>query len=161
MAALAIWHGLSQPQRPLTRHYKYQRAAPPAARHPAPHLLLAARARPPLISHPPPSRAATPHMAVLSLGCRSDKDKENAPPQAAASGIAVKGQAMKRPGGGRKAPGRRPPLRDITCLFLAAPCPPPLALADAAAPEAVRPRAGAPDGVPVEQGRRSLRKGFR
>lgn len=105
-------------------------------------------------------------MAVLSLGCRTDK--ENALPPAA-RGIAVKSQAMKRPGGGSKAPPRRrPPLRDITCLFVVAPCPAPsavpLALAGAALPEAARPGAGAPDGAArrlIKQGNYSLRKAFR
>lgn len=105
-------------------------------------------------------------MAVLNLGCSSD-DKENAPPPSAARGIAVKRQTMKRPGGGSKAPHRRPPLRDITGLFVTAQCQPPstavlLARSDAALPEAVRPGAGgASDGVTVKRGSHSLRMGFR
>ncbi|CAD6251248.1 unnamed protein product [Miscanthus lutarioriparius] len=104
-------------------------------------------------------------MAVLSLDCGSDK--ENAPPPSAERGVAVKRQTMKRPGGARKAPRRRPPFRDITGLFVTAPCPPPstavlLAHSDAALPEAVRPGAGrASDGVTVKQGSHSLRMGFR
>ncbi|OEL21510.1 hypothetical protein BAE44_0017470 [Dichanthelium oligosanthes] len=102
-------------------------------------------------------------MAVLGLGCCGG-DKENAPP--AARGIAVKNQTMmKRPGVGSKAARRRPPLRDITGLFLAAPCrPPPAALpvlAGAELPEAMRARAGASDVVSLKQGRYSLTKGFR
>ncbi|CAN6237718.1 unnamed protein product [Urochloa humidicola] len=110
-------------------------------------------------------------MAVLNLGCSGGGgDKENAPPAAAARGIAVKNQtAMKRrPGAGCKAARRRPPLRDITELFLAAPCraPPPAALpaldhVEMPAPEALRAGARAPDGVALKQGRYSLRKGFR
>ncbi|KAK8461336.1 hypothetical protein SEVIR_1G016701v4 [Setaria viridis] len=104
-------------------------------------------------------------MAVLNLGSCGGGDKENAPP-AAARGIAVKIHVtMKRPGVGGKATRRRPPLRDITGLFLAAPSRPPpaalLALAEAELPEAVRARAGAPDGAAAKQGRYSLRKGFR
>ncbi|PAN04992.1 hypothetical protein PAHAL_1G107500 [Panicum hallii] len=70
-------------------------------------------------------------MAVLNLG--GSGGKENAPPPLpAAHGIAVKNQTMmKRPGAGGKAAWRRPPLRDITCLFLAARCRSPPALADA------------------------------
>lgn len=76
-----------------------------------------------------------------------------------------KHSAMKRPGGGSKKPAvllRRAPLRDITGVFFLAAS----AVADAAAspsaevPEAAR--AGVLDVVAVEQqGRRSLRKGFR
>ena len=105
-------------------------------------------------------------MAVLNLGCGG---KENAPPAAAAvRGIAVKNQiVMKRTGAGGKAARRRPPLRDITGLFLASACrPPPAALpmlADAEVPEAaVRARAaGGSDGAAARQGRYSLKKGFR
>ena len=106
-------------------------------------------------------------MAVLNLGCGG---KENAPPAAAAvRGIAVKNQiVMKRTGAGGKAARRRPPLRDITGLFLASPCrpSPPAALpalADAEVPEAaVRARAaGGSDGAAARQGRYSLKKGFR
>ncbi|KAG0532577.1 hypothetical protein BDA96_04G119200 [Sorghum bicolor] len=104
-------------------------------------------------------------MAVLNLGCGSG-DKENAPPPSAVRGIAVKRQTMKRPGEGSKAPRRRPPLRDITGLFVTAPRPPPstavmLALSDATLPETVRPGAGASDGVTVKRGSHSLRMGFR
>ncbi|CAL5022863.1 unnamed protein product [Urochloa decumbens] len=104
------------------------------------------------------------HMAVLNLGCScGGGDKENAPPPAAARGIAVKNQtAMKRrPGAGGKATRRRPPLRDITELFLAAP-PPALAQAELLLLEAASTRAGgASDCVALKPGRYSLRKGFR
>ncbi|CAO2038829.1 unnamed protein product [Urochloa humidicola] len=106
-------------------------------------------------------------MAVLNLASCGG-DKENAPPPAAARGIAVKNQtAMKRRhGAGGKAAQRRSPLRDIMGLFLAAPCqaPPPAALPElphAEVPEVLRAGAGAPDGAVAKQGRYSLRKGFR
>ncbi|GJM90753.1 hypothetical protein PR202_ga07062 [Eleusine coracana subsp. coracana] len=111
-------------------------------------------------------------MAVLNLLASGGSDKENAPPSAA-RGIAVRKQsAMKR---SKQAPRRRPPLRDITGLFLAASLPIPSAgpqgpeeepavVPDAAAAlaEAARAVAGAPsNGVATKQGRVSLRKGFR
>ncbi|CAL5059120.1 unnamed protein product [Urochloa decumbens] len=104
-------------------------------------------------------------MAVLNLGCSCrGGDKENAPPGAAARGIAVKNHtAMKRrPGAAGKAARRRPPLRDITALFLAAPPPAALlALPHAELLEAARTQAGASDCVALKPGRYSLRKGFR
>ncbi|TVU33261.1 hypothetical protein EJB05_25052, partial [Eragrostis curvula] len=113
-------------------------------------------------------------MAVLNLGCGGNSDKENAPP-AAVRGITVRKQSMmKRPGAGSKVSRKRPPLRDITFLFLADPRPltslapegregPEELVPDAPVlPEAVRTLAIAPsDGVAVKQGRPSLRKGFR
>ncbi|CAN6243754.1 unnamed protein product [Urochloa humidicola] len=108
-----------------------------------------------------PIQADPSQMAVLNLTSSSGGgDKENAPPPPAARGIAVKNQtAMKRrPGACGKAARRRPPLRDITSLFLAAPPP---ALPHAELLEAVSTPAGASDCVALKPGRYSLRKGFR
>ncbi|KAK3152631.1 hypothetical protein QOZ80_2BG0161530 [Eleusine coracana subsp. coracana] len=110
-------------------------------------------------------------MAVLNFASGGG-DKENAPPSAA-RGIAVRKQsAMKR---SKQAPRRRPPLRDITCLFLAASLPIPSAdpqgpeQEPAVVPDAVAVLAEAAPavtrapshGVATKQGRFSLRKGFR
>nr|CAB3449488.1 unnamed protein product [Digitaria exilis] len=118
-------------------------------------------------------------MAILNLGggCGGGggDDKENAPPSTA-RGVAVKSHTAmkKKPGlGSRATRRRRPPLRDITNLFVSAQCQSPataepalagteteVAVAVAVA-ETVRADASATGGVTLKQGRYSLVKGFR
>jgi hypothetical protein len=101
-------------------------------------------------------------MAVLACGS-STSNKENVPPYHA---VGVKSHGMKRPGAcGVKARRRwRPPLSDITNLFVAS-LPHSAAAASAAVPVSLwegqaAARSGAPDVVAVK-GRRSPRKDFR